>query len=175
MAAITTLVAVAAVGVGVASYSQAKEARAEQKEAMQQQAAVQREMQSEQKAANVSASTTERRNQIREERVRRARVMQAASNTGASGSSGEFGALGGLSTTLSSNIGTNLGRLQTASRLSDLGQTAADFGTQANLASLESQDAMSMFNLSTSIFSAVGGPGMAMKAIKPSTPAPVIK
>lgn len=156
----------ASAAVGVASYVEAKEARSEQKAAVQEQAKVQGQIQSEQKAANVAAAANERRSQIRESRVRRARVMQSATNTGASGSSGEFGALGSLGTGLSSNIGSNLGQIETANRVSDLGQTAANFGTAANVAGLKAQDATSMFQLSTSIFSGLGGPEAAMKAMK---------
>lgn len=166
MAAFTTIAAIATATVAVASYVEAKEARGEQKAAVQEQAKVQGQIQSEQKAANVAAAANERRSQIRESRVRRARVMQSATNTGAYGSSGEFGALGALGTGLSSNVGSNLGQIQTANRVSDLGQTAANFGTQANVAGLNAQDATSMFQLSTSIFSATGGPEAVMKAIK---------
>lgn len=166
MAAISSIIMGVAAAVSVASFVEAKEARGEQKAAVQEQAKVQGQIQSEQKAANVAAAATERRSQIREARVRRARVMQSATNTGASGSSGEFGALGALGTGLSSNVGANLGQIQTANRVSELGQTAANFGTQANMARLNEQDATSMFQLSTSIFSATGGPEKVMKAIK---------
>jgi len=157
---------IASAAVGTASYVEAKEARGEQKAAMQEQARVQGQIQSEQKAANVAAAANERRQQIREARVRRSRILQSATNTGASGSSGEFGALGSLGTGLSANIGSNLGQIATANRMSDLGQTAADFGTKANVAGVNAQDATSMFQLSTSIFSAVGGPEAAIKAMK---------
>lgn len=166
MAAISTLIMAATAAVAVSSYVEAKEARGEQKAAVQQQAEIQGQIQSEQKAANVASAAMERRSQIREQRVRLSRVMQAATNTGASGSSGEFGALGSLGTGLSSNIGANLGQIQTANRVSDLGQTAANFGTQANVAGLKAQDATSMFQLSTSIFSGVGGTEAVMKALK---------
>jgi hypothetical protein len=165
MAAVSTIIAATAAVVGAASYVEAKGARKEQAAAMAQQAEVQREVQSEQKAINVASATAERRQQIREARVRRARIMQSAQNTGAAGSSAEFGAIGGLGTQLTSNIGTNVGQITAAGRMSDLGQTAADFGTQANLAGLKVQDATSMFNLSTSIFTSMGGVEATKKAI----------
>lgn len=163
---IATIAMIASATVATASYVESKEARGDQRAAMQEQAKVQGQMQSEQKAANVAAATAERRNQIREARVRRSRLMQSATNTGSSGSSGEFGALGTIGTGLSSNIGTNLGQIQTANALSDLGQTAADFGTTANIAGSKAQDASSMFQLSTSIFSGLGGPEAVNKALK---------
>lgn len=158
--------AVAAATVGVASYVQASDARKDQKAAVQEQARVQGQMQSEQKAANTAAAAAERRNQIREARVRRSRIMQSAQNTGSAGSSGEFGAIGSIGSGLSSNIGANLGQIQTANNLSDLGQTAANFGTQASVAGINAQEATSMFQLSTSIFSGVGGGDMVAKALK---------
>lgn len=158
--------AFAAVAVGAASYVEGQSARKEQAAATSAQAKVQGQIQSEQKAANTAASANERRQQLRETRVRRARIMQASQNTGAGGSSGEFGAISGLGTNLSANIGANLGNIQAAGRVSDLGQAAADFGTQANLASLDGQNASSMFQLSTSIFSAAGGGTTLQKAFK---------
>lgn len=160
-----TIGLIASATVGAASYVEAKSARKEQAAAMQQQAEVQKEAQSVQKAANVAAATAERRQQIREARVRRARIMQSAANTGAVGSSAEFGSLGGMTTQLGSNIGANLGAIQTANKLSDLNQTAADFGTQANIAGVKVQDATSMFQLSTSIFSGLGGGEATRKAL----------
>lgn len=80
----------------------------------------------EQVAGNKSEAMRERRMQLREERIRRANIMQASEATGTEGSSGELGALGSLSTTLQSNIGTNLGRLQTAQNISIFQQRAAD-------------------------------------------------
>ena len=165
MAAVSTIIMATAATVGVASYVEAKDARKDQARAVARQNEVQRQMQSEQKAANVSAAAAERRQQIREARVRRARIMQGAANTGTMGSSSAFGALGGISTNLGSNIGANLGSIQTANNLTDLGQTAADFGTQANLANIKGQNATSMFQLSSSIFSGVGGPEKVMNWI----------
>lgn len=156
---------IASAAVGAASFVQGQEARKDQAEATRKQADTQRQMQSEQRAANTAQAAAERRQQIREARVRRARVMQSAVNTGAEGSSAEFGAVGGMATQLSSNIGANLGSLQTAGKLSELGQTAADFGTQANLAQIKGQNASSMFQLSSSIFSSLGGPEKTIKLI----------
>ncbi len=152
-----TIGLIASATVGAASYVEAKSARKEQAAAVAQQAEVNKQIQSEQKAANVAAASTERRQQIREARVRRARIMQSSQGTGATGSSAEFGSIGGMSTQLATNIGSNLGAIQTAGRISDLGQTAADFGTQANFAGVKAQDATSMFQLSTSIFSGLDG------------------
>lgn len=79
-----------------------------------------------QMAQNASEAARERRQQIREERVKRAQILQSASNTGVSDSSGAAGAVGSLSTNLSSNIGTNIGRIESANRISMFEQTAAD-------------------------------------------------
>jgi hypothetical protein len=86
----------------------------------------QRQAQSEQRAGNAGEAAAERRRQIREERIRRGQLMQSAEGTGTSGSSGEVGALGNLATTLSSNMGFNLGKLQTAQNISIFQQQASD-------------------------------------------------
>lgn len=105
---------------------------------------------SEQKASNAAEAAKERRQQVREERVRRARIMQSSENTGVAGGSGEAGALGSLSTNLSSNIGFNLGALQRAGNISDFNQQAADAGNRA-------QTAGELGQLGMSVFSAAGG------------------
>ena len=111
MAISAAVVAVAAVG---AAY-ESNQARRQQERAN-----------AEQVAGNKSEAMRERRMQMREERIRRASIMQASEATGTEGSSGEIGALGSLTTTLQSNIGTNLGRLQTAQNISIFQQKAAD-------------------------------------------------
>lgn len=149
--------AIAAVVVGGASYMEQKEANkdaARDREAM---AATQREAQSEQKAVNTAQAAAERRQQIREERVKRARIIQASENTGVSGSSGEFGALGSLATNLGSNIGSNLGMAAAGGRISDLNQTASGFNTSAQNNDARAANAGQAMNLSMSIFNSAGG------------------
>ncbi len=119
--------AVAVVGLGV-SMSEAEDAEDAQFAAAQEQKKVQDEV----KSQNAAKAAQERRQQVREERVRRARIVQTAQNTGTSGSSGELGSLGSLSTALGSNIGQNLGSLQTANNISIFSQNAADFNMEAN-------------------------------------------
>ncbi len=89
----------------------------------------------EQRAQNSAQAARERRQQIREERIKRARVVQASENTGVQGGSGELGAVSALGTNLSSNIGSNLGALQTAQQISLFEQQAADHMMRANIAS----------------------------------------
>lgn len=89
----------------------------------------------EQRAQNASQAARERRQQIREERIKRARIMQASENTGVQSSSGELGAVAGLGTNLASNVGANLGALQTAQQISLFEQQAADHMSRANIAS----------------------------------------
>jgi hypothetical protein len=134
---------------------QRKEARSNQERAQKEG----EKIQSETRAQNQAAAAAERRAQIREERVRRGRIMQSAENTGTAGSSGEFGALGALSTGLGVNIGTNLGRIGSAERTSEAAQSQTNFlgAAQNNLQSAKEMDAL--FNLSGSIFSASGGLG----------------
>lgn len=116
----------------------------------------QKQAQQEQKAQLAQQAAAERRTKIREERVRRARILQAGQNTGTAGSSGEFGAMSGLATDLSSNLGFNLGQLQSANNRSDLLQGAADFGNEASNFMVNSQYGSQLANLSMSIFGAMG-------------------
>ena len=123
----------------------AVEGRKDAKAAQRYSREVQAEQQREQRAANAAEAARERRAQIREERIRRARVLQSAENTGAEGSSGELGAMAALSTTLASNIGTNLGRLQTADNMSIFAQMQAD--AQGGLQSAERKQQTGQFFL----------------------------
>jgi hypothetical protein len=144
-------VAVAAVGIAIVGTAVSLSAQESMEDAQYEQAQQQKNIQNEQKAANAAQSAAERRRQIREERIKKARVMQGATNTGTSGSSGEFGALGSLSTQLSSNIGTNLGSLQTANNISIFSQASADAGTTAQQFGNESQMWQQIGGLSGSV------------------------
>ena len=97
-------------------------------------ASAQRRAQSEQRAGNKAQSMQERRNQLREERQRRAALLATSSAAGTSGSAGEMGAMGSLSTKLSSNLGMNLGALQTANNISIFQQQAQDYLNRAQTA-----------------------------------------
>ena len=119
---------IAAIGLGVAavgtvaSIQQQKKAQAAQERA----AGYQRANQAEQSAANEREAAIARRQQIREERIKRAQIIQAAENTGTADSSGEIGALGGMTTTLGSNLGINAGMVAQGQRISFNSQMAAD-------------------------------------------------
>lgn len=125
-------IAVAATG---AQMSAAEDAEDKQYAAAQEQ----KKARQEQDAMNSAQAAAERRRQIREERVKRARVLQSAAATGTTGSSGEAGAVSGLSTTLSANIGSNLGALQSAQNISIFSQASADFMSAANAKQADSQ------------------------------------
>lgn len=169
MAAITTIAAITAVGVGIASYAAAEKSRKQAAAAYKEQAASQAQVRSEQVALNSQQAANERRQQIREERVRRAKILQAAEGTGTEGSSGELGATGGMATQLGANIGTNLGQLAGTGRINQFSQTAADFGTAAQNALNNQAAASNRLSLSLSIFNAAGGFGaFASKAPAPT-------
>jgi len=106
-----------------------------------------------QKANNFQAQMEERRKQVREERIRRARIVQASENTGVQGSSGEAGALGGMSTQLGVNIGSNLSRIALGNEQTDLLQSAANAGSNAQIASFIGERASTGVDLANSIFS----------------------
>jgi hypothetical protein len=135
-----------------AQTAQQVEAQRDQKAAARYQYQLGLQKQAEEKASNASEAALERRRQIREERVKRARILQSAENTGVEGSSGELGAIGSLATTLSANLGTNLGRITSANRVSGINQGLADaqFGMQK--AQLKGEQAQMISNFGKSIF-----------------------
>lgn len=157
MAAITTVAAIAGAAAAVGGAAMSYEAGRSAKSTARTQAALQRQRQGEERAMNAAQAAQERRQQIREERVRRARIMQASENTGVSGSSGEIGAVGALATGLSSNIGTNLGRLGAAERLSTISQGIADTNLNLGLAQNRAQEGQMLMGLGANIFGAAGG------------------
>ena len=65
--------------------------------------------------------------------------MSSSSASGTSGSSGEVGSLGALGTQLSTNLGFNMGALNTASDISIFNQNSANFMSEANKLGAESQ------------------------------------
>jgi hypothetical protein len=140
---IGTIVAIAAATTAVAGVVTGQEARRDARRAQEKSA-------SEQRASNAANAALERRKQIREERVRRARILQSGENSGTAGSSSEAGAVGGLSTTLSSNVGFNLGEIMRSQNISLFQQDYAN--AQANQAT-----GNDLFNLGSSIFQASGG------------------
>lgn len=91
----------------------------------------QKKARSEAYAGQKAEAAREMRDQIREQRIRAAQLMQRSEATGTGESSGEIGALGNLSTNLDSNIGMNLGRIQTARNISIFEQEAADYSSRA--------------------------------------------
>ena len=135
MAAFSTIAAIAAVAATGYSIQQQQEAKKEQKKVAKEQ----RKIQSEQRAQNEAAASQERRKQLREERIRRSKILASSEAVGAAGSSGEVGALGGLSTTLSSNFGTNLASLNSAANISLFSQNAANFSSAADQANANAQ------------------------------------
>lgn len=143
MAAVSTIIAAASLAVGTYSY-------VEQQKAQGRAAAAQESARTEQRQIQAMQASQERRSQVREERVRRARVMQASQNTGLGFSSGEAGVIGGLSTQLGSNIGTNLSMQQSAQNISLFNQQAAN-------AQYEQQQFAGLFSLSGNIFGNFAG------------------
>ena len=76
---------------------------------------------------------------------------------GVAGSSGEMGAVGALATNLSSNIGHNIGALDSSRQISRHNQRAADYQSAAsqNMANASLWGQVSSFG--GSMFSAAGG------------------
>jgi hypothetical protein len=155
--ATSTIIGIASLAVAAGgaymSYQQQREAARNQRRAADEQ----RKINAQTQARQAQDAARERRQQIREERVRRARILQSSENMGVSNSSGQIGAVGALSTNLSSNIGDNLGALQTARTISGHSQRQADFTSAANqnMANANLWGQASSFG--SSIFNQVGG------------------
>ena len=130
MAALTTIamIGLAAGAIGtVASISQSRKAAAAQQESSR----WQEQTQAEQAAANAREAAIARRQQIREERVKRAQILQASETSGTADSSGELGAVGGMSTQLGSNMGASQGMLMQGQRISFNNQASANWASKA--------------------------------------------
>lgn len=143
----------------VDGYIKGEEARKNASEAQGRQRQAQERMQSEQKAQNAQQAQAERIKQRREMIRRQATLRQSAYNTGTTGASGEFGALSGLETGLSTAISENAGALQTAGNISDLAQANANAGFDFATAQQNMQSASSQMNLGMNIFSMGAGSG----------------
>ena len=154
---IEIVIAAASLAIGAAGAVKQAQAQREARRDAKKAEREQKKARAEQRASNAAQSAAERRGQIREERIRRAKVLQASENTGVSGSSGEIGATSNLGTTLGSNIGRNLGAIQTANNISEANQNAADFLGSAQSHSTDASMWGSVGNLGQSIFSAAGG------------------
>lgn len=119
MAAISTIVAVAAVAVAAGSmYMSAKQAKAASKD--------RKEASAVSSAENSAQRSQNRRQQVRDERVRRAQIMQGSQNTGASQSSGELGSTSALGTLISSNVASLSRQENSSNAISSWTQSAAD-------------------------------------------------
>lgn len=154
--------------VAVYGAQQQSAARSEARDAAASSAAKQDQIRAEQKAALAGKAAQEQRQQIREERVRRARVMQSAENTGTTDSSGELGALGVLSTNLSTNLGFNAGEIARGARVSGLAQDAANFNFAGQEAASRASNMGQLSQFGGSIFNAAGGFGGLSGAIQKS-------
>ena len=77
------------------------------------------------------SSAENRRQLLREERVRRARMMQAATNTGTSGSSGLAGGTSAISTNVDNITSASLGETKANEGINKWNQKAVDLENQA--------------------------------------------
>lgn len=156
MAALSSIAVAGLAVAGVSTAASIQQGRQSRK-ASQRAADEQSKIASEQRAQNASSAAAERRQQIREERVRRGAIMNAAANTGTAGSSGVIGAVGSLSTQLSSNMGANQGAIMRGQRISGYAQNAANYNTSAANFNQNANTLGQVAGLGTSIFSAAGG------------------
>lgn len=136
MSIASAIVAVVGLGVSIKSSNDAKDAR---EEAQAVQGATQR---------NEDAAALRRA--AREERIRRAQITQAATSTGAGGSSLESGAIASLSQQTASNIARVGGQQLAAQGISQANQDLADARTLGAVG-------QSLTNLGNQSFQASGG------------------
>lgn len=164
MAAITTIVAVASLAVAAVGTYSAIQAQGDAKDAARDSKREQDKIKAENQANNAGKAAAERRQQIREERVKRARIIQASTNSGTAESSGEFGALGGLSTSLGANLGANAGALRSADRVSGYAQNAADLDFKSRSLQGDASNYNQLAGFAGNIFQASGGWASASRA-----------
>ena len=158
LAAVSTIaaigLAVSVAGVVATNAQSRKSFRLQQQAAGEQQKA-----NAQQSAQQAQQAAQERRQQIREERVRRAQIMNQAELTGTSGGSGEAGALGGMSTQLGSNMGTNQASILRGQEISGFLQNSANLQTRAQSAQNTGQMWGQFGQLGNQAFANVGGWG----------------
>lgn len=145
---------------------QQQEAQSEARKAQQNATEEQKKARAEQEAMQAAQAAEERRRQIREARIKRAQVLQASANTGTSASSGEAGATGGISTQLGSNIGFNLGMINSAQNISAFNQATQDFLSSTQNSVNQANTWGQVGNLGLSIFGQSGG----FNTLMPSQP-----
>lgn len=175
---IAAIAAVIGTVLAVDGYIKGEEARKEASEAQGRQRQAQEKMQSEQKAQNAQQAQSERIKQRRELIRRQAVLRQSAYNTGTTGASGEFGALSGLETGLSTAIGENVGAQQSANTISSLAQDNANAGFDFATAGQNMQGAQSQMSLGMNLFdrgASAGGVDQVKSLFASSSPAPTTK
>lgn len=95
-----------------------------------------RKAEKESNAVGTAAQKTADRNALkqkqREQRIRAAQIQQSASNTGVSGGSAEFGALGGLQTMYSGLVAQMQGQQNAADAMTALNNTRSRYMSQAS-------------------------------------------
>lgn len=124
MAAVSTIVAAAAVAVAAGSAYAASQAQGKAADAQKDASRIS----SNEQQAQADA---QRRQQVREERVKRAQITQASTNTGVSNSSGELGSLSVLGTQTGTNISNIARSTATTQAITSAQQTAVDYQTKA--------------------------------------------
>lgn len=136
----------------------AGQAQARNSRDMQRQAASEADKaRAEESAQNTRTAAQERRQQIREERIKRAQIMNQAALTGTANSSGEVGALGGMSQELGSNMGMNQGSILRGQRIGGFLQNQADFMSEAQTYANRSGTYKQLGQLGSSLFANAGG------------------
>lgn len=143
MAAVSTIIAAAAVTVAAGSAYASSQAQGKAADAQKEASRIQSNEQQAQ-------ADQQRRQQVREERVKRAQIEQSSNNTGVSNSSGELGSLSVLGTQTGTNISNIQRSTATATAISGQQQKAVDANTQA-------QNYSAIGSFAGSVFGATAG------------------
>ena len=117
----------------------------------------QKKISAEQSASNAEQFSRERRQQIREERIRRSQILTSAANNGGADSSGEMGAVGGMSTNLFANLGTNQASAIRGQTITGFAQESANYTTKAQNNQARAGMWGNVSQLGTQMFAATGG------------------
>lgn len=152
----------------VGGYIEQQSARKEQKAAAERSEQAQIKSRQEQAAVQAQQRAEAARRAAREERVKRGRLLQASTNTGTAGSSGEVGAASNLSTQFSNNLGLSKGAEIAGTNISLFNQEQASAESAFRQASLDYAAGGQLTNLGFSLFSAGMNAGAKLPGGSPS-------
>lgn len=108
-----------------------------------------------------------RRADIRQERIRRSQIMQAAANSGASGSSGEANSISNLSASIGANLSGISGGAQTADQMSFMEGRVQDNVDSANQSLAIGKTVSGALNAASTAYDKASDPNKSKSVVTP--------